>query len=714
MTESKSSYKAITILGALVALPVLYIFVTGVLMPANIKPPSNKHHKDTEPEVPPAKDLPLKVVPHKDVHKGTPHGSDVKQDGEKMPEPQPNPVKEEPPPKPAPEEPVKPKEVTTPEPVVKQGNDDQQAASGNGNSDYATIIAKMKPPPGADSGEKAEAVVEKLRKEWKLKGKKECMTFYSQHNQDWFVLLNYFNHFTKPGFYMDVGANHAQVISNTWFLDKCLGWKGICVEPNPLLAKELRENRGCTVFNGCASHEPSNLTLVIEGGIDVAAHVVGPGYKKKNPADQLVSVECQPIVGLMERFGVTHVDFLSLDVEGHEPNALAAFPSTDSEYTVDVIAIEISTGRIQRALSQVPLMFRGYQCILPLVGDGLFVRRTWELLRPEMRMPKNSYYDVWWQRLCLRFEKLTNPICGKLGAQYIGKPPLEDKSSPSTNWAVQLLEKDNLVGFMTDTTAECMQSVNRGVNTHTFASNSSQDWFVITNYFPNGRETLTNSKGTFIDITNGHWKDGSNSWFMEQCLGWQGTCVVFDQKMAEEYKANRKCKVVIGCLKSLCKELNCKTGTCETLDCGEIKPGKGSSKSDPKGCTPISKILSANKHTDVVSVDIAYGPYVVGLSEWTDVQSVDVWVVNGGPKTNYKLMHWPLSVRGFALVATFSGSDVFVKQVARLIRPSLHFPVGNLDWNEWLSDEYAKHGVASDVVKAIMKPTDHDVPEMDI
>lgn len=29
------------------------------------------------------------------------------------------------------------------------------------------------------------------------------------------------------------GANHFQTISNTWFLDKCMGWKGICVEPNP-------------------------------------------------------------------------------------------------------------------------------------------------------------------------------------------------------------------------------------------------------------------------------------------------------------------------------------------------------------------------------------------------------------------------------------------------------------------------------------------------
>lgn len=30
------------------------------------------------------------------------------------------------------------------------------------------------------------------------------------------------------------GANNAYDMSNTFFFDRCLGWRGICVEPNPI------------------------------------------------------------------------------------------------------------------------------------------------------------------------------------------------------------------------------------------------------------------------------------------------------------------------------------------------------------------------------------------------------------------------------------------------------------------------------------------------
>ena len=67
-----------------------------------------------------------------------------------------------------------------------------------------------------------------------------CQIFQSQHNQDWFAILNFFTN-VKDGFYVDVGANHFQIISNTWFLDHCMGTTPlllvplICVLDTPLL-----------------------------------------------------------------------------------------------------------------------------------------------------------------------------------------------------------------------------------------------------------------------------------------------------------------------------------------------------------------------------------------------------------------------------------------------------------------------------------------------
>ena len=57
---------------------------------------------------------------------------------------------------------------------------------------------------------------------------------FSQAWQDWTMFHHYFVHENKTtwgdGYYMDFGSNDPVVISNTLFFDKCLGWKGLCIE----------------------------------------------------------------------------------------------------------------------------------------------------------------------------------------------------------------------------------------------------------------------------------------------------------------------------------------------------------------------------------------------------------------------------------------------------------------------------------------------------
>ena len=52
-------------------------------------------------------------------------------------------------------------------------------------------------------------------------------------------------HHERPFTYADVAANHFKRISNTYFYDRCLGWRGLCVEPNPRYHADLREKRSC-------------------------------------------------------------------------------------------------------------------------------------------------------------------------------------------------------------------------------------------------------------------------------------------------------------------------------------------------------------------------------------------------------------------------------------------------------------------------------------
>ena len=58
-----------------------------------------------------------------------------------------------------------------------------------------------------------------------MKGKQQ---FYSQVGQDKWV-CEYFN-YKKGGFFLDIGAADGITINNTYYLEKELEWKGICIE----------------------------------------------------------------------------------------------------------------------------------------------------------------------------------------------------------------------------------------------------------------------------------------------------------------------------------------------------------------------------------------------------------------------------------------------------------------------------------------------------
>jgi len=49
----------------------------------------------------------------------------------------------------------------------------------------------------------------------------------------------------KDGFYIECGANDGVNQSNTWYFEKTLNWRGILIEPNKKIFKDLKKNRSC-------------------------------------------------------------------------------------------------------------------------------------------------------------------------------------------------------------------------------------------------------------------------------------------------------------------------------------------------------------------------------------------------------------------------------------------------------------------------------------
>ena len=130
----------------------------------------------------------------------------------------------------------------------------------------------------------------------------------AQQAQDIFVWRNLFAHMTlrgTKGFYIDSGANEAHHGSNTWFFDKCLGWPGLCVEPNLKYGDALRRERSCTVVQECIS-DRDNVVLQMTR--------MGPLSRIGGRAPLVANVTCNTVQTMLSRVGQSIVDFWSLDV----------------------------------------------------------------------------------------------------------------------------------------------------------------------------------------------------------------------------------------------------------------------------------------------------------------------------------------------------------------------------------------------------------------
>lgn len=130
------------------------------------------------------------------------------------------------------------------------------------------------------------------------------------------------------GFFVEVGANDPHALSQTFHLEE-RGWTGVLVEPQPNLAEKLRQMRRAKVF-AVACSSPDNA------GRSLPFHVAGPlsalDRARMAPGAEPEKVILVPVRTLddilAEAQAPTPIDFLSIDVEGHELEVLRGFDVT--------------------------------------------------------------------------------------------------------------------------------------------------------------------------------------------------------------------------------------------------------------------------------------------------------------------------------------------------------------------------------------------------
>ena len=178
----------------------------------------------------------------------------------------------------------------------------------------------------------------------------DTRTSYAQNMED--ILLDRL-FAGRPGSFVDVGANHPYIDSNTYYF-YLKGWRGVNVEPSP---------RGHALF---AEHRPGDLNLelavsdaegtsafheidTVEGlsGLSTLSAEIAETHRAAGYAVKVREVRARTLAAIVAEHKIEPPDFLSIDVEGCEAGVLRGAPF--ETWKPKVLVIESTT-----PLSQLP------------------------------------------------------------------------------------------------------------------------------------------------------------------------------------------------------------------------------------------------------------------------------------------------------------------------------------------------------------------------
>lgn len=153
----------------------------------------------------------------------------------------------------------------------------------------------------------------------------ETQNYYAQFGEDK-ILSEIFD--KKDGTCVEVGGFDGVTGSNTYFFEK-IGWRCLVVEPMPDFCKKIRSARSCEVVEMAASDKSGEVEFYVAVGVETLSTI----EKNDNHFARIRSLSQQEVRKitvktarlddiLLER-GITTIDFLTIDVEGHEMSVLA-------------------------------------------------------------------------------------------------------------------------------------------------------------------------------------------------------------------------------------------------------------------------------------------------------------------------------------------------------------------------------------------------------
>ncbi|MCT8340061.1 FkbM family methyltransferase [Flavobacteriaceae bacterium TK19130] len=187
----------------------------------------------------------------------------------------------------------------------------------------------------------------------------------------------------SKGVVVEVGAFDGVHLSNSYSLEQ-LGWKAICIEPNPRIFKYLEKQRPNAInINKAVVGNPETQEVTFydeEIGVlsgvsydeeDVKRRYENRGLYYKEP--NKVTVASNTLGAILDSLKQKHVDVLSIDVEGFEVEVLKGLDIT--KVSVDLFIIEANTLHEKKAIMDHFQQWNDYIFIGNNLQNLFFIRK---------------------------------------------------------------------------------------------------------------------------------------------------------------------------------------------------------------------------------------------------------------------------------------------------------------------------------------------------
>lgn len=171
---------------------------------------------------------------------------------------------------------------------------------------------------------------------------------FSQHGEDAFVMEWFCNR--RDGFYIDIGASHPFRISNTYLLYRA-GWRGVTVEPIPLLARLHKRwrPRDTLVERAIGPTKGSfHFYEMLPSVLSTLDAETAERYIREGRAQLLRRFALDVITpeALFTKYvGSRPIDFLSMDIEGLDTRTITAIDFQEIRPKLMCIEINDSSER---------------------------------------------------------------------------------------------------------------------------------------------------------------------------------------------------------------------------------------------------------------------------------------------------------------------------------------------------------------------------------